>query len=299
MKRVISAVLAVAVILTAGCLSACEEKKEYPVTLGKVTVAQEPENIVVLNKNLADIVLTLGYEEKLASRGDEVNQKGMKVVPEVGDSQSPSVKAILNTKSELVLADNTLDPMVSDKLEKKGVTVFRFDEANTPKQVKGLYKKLGRILGGEISGTENAAKTYKELSSTLKSIGEASASDNTMIRTVAYLYIDNGVLKTFNKGSWGDTMLGLTGAMNVFKNAETEVVDNDSLSLSNPEFLIFADMDTYEYLMSGKIAKKLNALNNKPNRFIIPYDEITMQGDTSLDVLQKMIKKMFPQEFDL
>jgi hypothetical protein len=51
--------------------------------------------------------------------------------------------------------------------------------------------------------------------------------------------------------------------------------------------------------MSGKIAKKLNALNNKPNRFIIPYDEITMQGDTSLDVLQKMIKKMFPQEFDL
>lgn len=297
-KKLLSALLAVIITASSLVFTSCGEKSDYPVTLGSVTLKSEPENIVVLTKNLADVISTMGYDVKMVGRSDSVTQKGMQVVPSMGEAHSPSAASIDEAGAEVVFADKTLDLSVKAELEKNGTAVVMLDDANSPKQVKGLYKKLGRVLGGNVTGIKQGADSYSELSSTLKDVRDAAVSDtdSSIVRTIAYLYIDNGVLKTFTGNSWGSTMLGLTGAMNVFKNEKTDVVDNGSLALSNPDFVFCADKNTLSYIKSCDSLKKLGALSS--GVFILPLDELTMQGNTALEVLQNMLRDMYPEEFN-
>ena len=297
-RKILSALIAVMIIISSLTLTSCGEKKEYPVTLGQTVIEKEPEKIVVLTKNLADIISTIGYDVKMVGRSDEVTQKGVQVVPSMGTAHSPSVASMDEVGAEVIFADSTLDPGIKEKLEKKGMDVVILDTASTPKQVSGLYKKIGRVLGGDVTGTQEGREAYAKLSDTLKSVREAANNDsNNIVRTITYLYIDNGVLKTFNQNTWGSTMLGLTGAINVFKTAETDVVDNAALSLSNPDFIFCADKTTQEYIASSKSLKKLNALKTGAV-FIIPYDDITMQGNTALTTLETMLRNMYPEDFN-
>lgn len=294
-RKLLSALLAVMIILSSALFSSCGGESDYPVSFDEITIQQEPERIVVLSKNLADIISTMGYDVKMVGRSDEVTQKGLQVVPSVGSAQSPSAASIDEVKAEVVFSDaQGLDPSAEKAIKAKKIPIIKLDTAATPKQVRGIYKRTARILEGNVTGKKAGAESYDKLSETLKSVRDAAVSESDIIKTIAYLYMEDGVLKTFNQNTWGSTMLGLTGATNVFKSADTDVVDIKALALSNPDFIFCADKETQAYLSSQKDLKKLSALKTS---FILPYDEITMQGNTALSVLEDMLKKMYPEEF--
>ena len=278
--------LFLAFVLTAALFTSCGDEPEYPVKIGNITVDKEPQSIVILDKNLADIISAIGYDVKMTGRSDEVTQKGLKVVPEVGTSHDPSVTTIKEQKTDIVFANDTLNKTDIEKLEKAGITVARFENANTIKQLSSLYEKIGRMLGGNIQGKTKAKKAFREIKDTLKAVKTAAKRDKT-ITTLAYLYIDNGVLKTVNGGSWCSNLLSYTGSVNVFENAESDVVDIDKLTLANPDHLFVADKDVEQYLANSDVLGGLDALNGKT--FIIPYDDLQLQGFTSLDVIEQMM----------
>lgn len=286
-KKVLSVALAAVMLLgVAALFTSCGEDEEFPVEIGKIKIEKEPERIVILDKNLADIVSATGYDVKMVGRSDEVNQKGLNVVPSMGTAHDPSVTQIKKEKADIVFAGDTLNDADIKKLEKAGIVVAQFESANTLKQLKFLYIKIGRMLGGNITGKKAAVKAYNEIRDTLKAVKTAAKNDKT-VSTLAYLYTDNGVLKTVNSGSWAATLLGYTGSVNVFANEETDVVDLDTLLLANPNHIFVSDKDVKEYLETSEVLKNLSALSD--NTFIIPLDELSLQGFTSLDVMQKIM----------
>jgi ABC-type Fe3+-hydroxamate transport system substrate-binding protein len=293
-RKIISAVLAASMLAgSAAFLTSCGEPSDYPVKIGSKEIKTEPEKIVILDKNLTDIVSAIGYDGKLTGRSDEVNQKGVEVVPSVGTELDPSCDKIIKAGAEVVLSDGSIDDAAIKQLEKSGTKVFSFETANTPKQLSALYKKLGTILGGNVKGAEKAQKAYKELSDTMNDVKDALMG-YSVVKTACYLYIDNGVLKTAGPGTWASTMLGYTGAVNVFTNSKSDVVDISELRLSNPDYIFIDNENVADYLNSSEMLAKLKALDG--NIFTIPRDEITMQGFTALDVLEKMVKEMYPEE---
>lgn len=286
-KRTISIILAALMLIsTAAIMTSCGEESEYPVKIGKITIEKEPKKIVILDKNLADIISAIGYDVKMVGRSDEVNQKGLEVVPSMGTAQDPSVTQIKKEKTDIVFADSSLNEADVAKLKKSGITVAQFDEAHTMKQLSSLYEKIGRLLGGNITGKDKANEAYKDIKSTLKAVETAAKKDRT-IATIAYLYTDNGVLKTVNDGTWCSTLLSYTGSINVFANADSDVVDIKKLLLANPTYLFVADKKVEKYLDNSDVLKKLDALANRT--YVIPYDELTLQGYTALDVVKDMI----------
>lgn len=293
-RKILTATMALLLILTAIFSTSCSTESEYPVTIGNITLKSEPKNIVILNKNLADIISCIGYDVKMVGRSDEVNQKGMGVVPSVGLNANASPASIDELDANVVFADNSLDKSVADELKKKGITVVILENANTPKQVKNIYKQLGALLGGNITGKAKGKEACEMLFEELKDV-KAAVQTMDVVKTVCYLYTENGVLKTFNKGTWGANMLDFTGGINVFENSDTDVVVPENLMLSNPDYIFCADNDVIKYLKSSEKLKKLSALSK--NTSIISYDEINMQGDTALDVLEKMLKVMRPEDF--
>jgi len=294
-KRVLSAFMAVSMIFSlAFPLASCGALKEYPVTISEITLEQEPKNIVILDKNLTDIVSCIGYDIKLVGRSEEVNQKGLEVVPVVGNKADPSPKKIKELEADLVIADNTLDNSIRRKIIENGVQVVQFDEAQTKIQLKNLYENIGRVLGGNITGVAKADKEYDDFIETLDNIKYAAQADS-VVKTACYLYIDNGVLKTMNGASWGGIMLEDTGAMNIFANAETDVVDSEQFLLADPDFIFCDSQEVVDYLVYSDIYYDLSALEG--NTFVVPLQDITMQGYTALDVLESMLKDMYPEQF--
>lgn len=290
-RRILSAVMAISMLFS---LASCGGIKEYPVSVSEITVKEEPKNIVILDKNLTDIVSCIGYDIKLVGRSEEVNQKGLEIVPVVGSETDPSPTKIKNLEADLVIADKSLDDSIRRKIIENGTQVVQFDTAQTKTQLKNLYENVGRVLGGNITGVAKADKEYTDFIETLDNIRYAAQADS-VVKTVCYLYIENGVLKTMNGASWGGVMLEDTGGMNIFAHAETDVVDNDQLLLADPDFIFCDSQEVVDYLSYSDVLYSLNALEN--NTTIVPLQDITMQGYTALDVLETMLKSMYPEQF--
>lgn len=295
MKKILSLILTAVIALSALAFTSCSGKNEYPVTAYGITINEEPENIVILNKNLADIISCIGYNEKLVGRSDSVNQKGMHVVESVGSASEPSYDKIKKLKTDIVFADKSLKTEAKTKLEKNNIQVIIPKNADTPEEIKKLYLILGSVLGGNISGKAKAKKAYNILFDSLDGVKDA-VTEKDVVRTICYLYYDNDVIKTVTQNDWGAKMLDYTGAANVFMNDKEKEVNLRKLLRSNPDYIFCSDKKVIEELKSHKkLVKYLSAL--KKNRCIIPYDEITMQGDTSLDTLKKMLQFMYPEDF--
>lgn len=292
-RKIIASLLALVTVFCSLSISSCGEKSEYPVQIGGTVINKEPENIVILNKNLADIISCIGYDIKLAGRSDEVDLKGMEVVPSVGAASDPSIDKIIKLKADVVFADESLNPKIKSALKTKGVTVITPENADTVKQLKKLYKQLGSILGGNITGKEKGAEAFDSLYESLKDVRDA-VDDKGIVRTICYLYYD-GKIRTMNSGTWGAEMLGFTSASNVFKNEKSDVVNLKTLKLSNPDFIFCGDMRIVKYLRKKPAFKNLSAI--KKNIHIIRLDDINAQGDSALDTLRKMLKHMYPEDF--
>ncbi len=295
-KRIISALIALMMVFSATILSSCGEEPEYPVTVGGITVNSEPHNAVILDKNTADIISCIGYDVKMSGRSDEVDQKGFKVVPSVGTAAVPSVSAIEKLNADIVFANDALDPTVLSELEGKGITVVSLEPANTPKQLKNLYCKLGMILGGKNEGKQTSEEAFDDLYNTYKELRDAAEnSTNTQI-TVCYLYMDNGVLKTTAKGSWGNTMLSYTGTFNVFQNETSDTVDPEMLRRANPAYIFCDCEEVVEYLKTSDVLGHLDALNGKT--VVVPYSDFMTQGYTGLSALRTILNTIFPSGDD-
>ena len=73
LKQALAAMVASAVCLAllAGCSGGGEDissgaaREDYPVTVSDVTINEEPQEVVVLSQNLADVILAMNYEFSL------------------------------------------------------------------------------------------------------------------------------------------------------------------------------------------------------------------------------------------
>lgn len=293
-KKFLALALALMIAVCSLALGSCSDKAEFPVTVDGITINAEPKNIVVLDKNLADIITCIGYVEKLAGRSDDVNQKGMHVVPSVGKTDEADASSIKKLKPDVVFADNKLSKKTASALKKSGIPVVIIKKAHIPQELKKVYIKIGEVLGGKFSGKSKAKKAYKDLYEDLTDIKDI-ISDKKIVKTVCYLYNDGGELKTLVGGKWEAQVLGFTGAVNVFGSFNKEKLDIKKLAVSNPDFIFCDSKKIIKQLKSNKKLKKLSALEN--NTHVIKFDEISMQGDTALDALEKMLRHMYPEDF--
>lgn len=293
-KKFLALLLTVIIAVCPFALGSCSDKADFPVNVDGVSINSEPKNIVVLDKNLADIIICIGYVEKLAGRSDDVNQKGMHVVPSVGKADEADVSSIKKLKPDLIFADSKFDEKTASELSKNGIPVIKIKKAHIPEKLKKVYLKIGEALGGKFTGKSKAKKAYKRLYADLTNIKDI-ITDKKIVKTVCYLYNGDGVVKALIGGKWEAQLLGFTGAVNVFGSFSDDKLNTKKLLIANPDYIFCADKKIIKQLNNNKKLKKLSALKNHTH--VIKYDEITMQGDTAFEVLEKMLRHMYPEDF--
>lgn len=155
MKKVISVLLTATLAFSAATVfSGCDSEKDYPVTVANLTIKEEPENIVVLSPETADIISYIGYDVKMVGRSDEVDQEFLSVVPSVGAAHIPSIDKIKESEADIVFADVDIDSTAVKALEEEGIMVISIAPPENVAELETAYVTLGKILGGEITGTD-------------------------------------------------------------------------------------------------------------------------------------------------
>ena len=295
MKKLIAGILcAVLVLGTALSLSGCGDKN-YPVKIANLTIDKEPKSIVVLDPNSADIISYMGYDVKIVGRSREVDQKYLGVAPVMGSAVSPSVQDIIDSGATVVFANEGLNDDFEQSLEKEGIAVIKMSVAETPKQLETNYHTIGKILGGNDDGDAKAASSYDKLISAMEQRkSEASAKNATALDTVCYLYYEQGGLRLMTSGTYGDMLLGYTGSVNVAVNIDENKVDVNTLKVANPKYIFYADDSTLKAVQADPVLSKLAAVTGGKT-MQITKDEMSRQGLTALETLEKMIGFIHPE----
>ena len=295
MKKLIAGILcAVLVLGTALSLSGCGDKN-YPVKIANLTINKEPKSIVVLDPNSADIISYMGYDVKIVGRSREVDQKYLDVAPVMGSAVSPSVQDIIDSGATVVFANEGLNDDFEQSLEKEGIAVIKMSVAETPKQLETNYHTIGKILGGNDDGDAKAASSYDKLISAMEQRkSEASAKNATALDTVCYLYYEQGGLRLMTRGTYGDMLLGYTGSVNVAVNIDENKVDVNTLKVANPKYIFYADDSTLKAVQADPVLSKLAAVTGGKT-MQITKDEMSRQGLTALETLEKMIGFIHPE----
>ncbi len=296
MKKLITillaGVLALSVMLTfAGCGSG-----DYPVSVANLVIDSEPENIVVLDPVAADIIDYIGYEVKMVGRSDEVDQEWLSVAPSVGSAVSPDVNAIISSEADIVFATEELSDPSRQSLEDEGITVVTIAEASTQTQMETNYKTIGKILGGEETGVAKAEQAYSDLLDNMQQIMDSvdSARESDIPYEVCYLYMEDDMLKMMTSGTYGDMLLGYTGAVNIAVNVTDNAVEVSTLKVANPEYVFYGDEATLEYAKRNDTLNSLSAFKDNKTLMITP-DQMSRQGRTAIETLQTMVDFMYPE----
>ena len=296
MKRTISLFLILALLLScavffAGCSG--ETSKEYPVTIGDVTIDKEPESIVVLNDAIADIISYSDFDYKMVGRAITCDQEFLRIVPSVGTPDNPAVDTIVQKGADLVIADSTLSQKSRDKIIAEGINVVVLDPATDTESLKALYSTLGTLLGGNVKGKAKGEKAYNSL---FDMLGQFKSATTGVAKTAAYLYLDvNGRLCTFVKGTLEQKIFGYNGAINVLSNQEEPAVDATQLRLGQPTCIFYSDPSVLDYLRNDDKLMNLVALRND-KVYQIPLKCFSRLGTTCEQAVYEMVDFLNKQD---
>ena len=280
--KIISIALAVVTMLSAVALfSGCSDG-EYPVEVANITIESQPKNIVVLDAPTADILIATGYDRYIVGRSDEVDQQSIAVAPSVGSYENPDTDKIINSGTNLVFAGQSINEDAKKKLQDKGIQVVTMSHGHTPKQVETK------------TGAKKGEDTYNELLDKMNNYKQQVNNRNSgILDTVCYLYTEDDRLKMMTSGTYGDMLLGYTGAVNAAVNISDNNVDVATLKIANPNFIFYADKATLDKIKGDTTLASLGAV--KTGKILeVSLEEMSRPGNTALEALEKMVYFMYP-----
>ena len=97
-----------------------------------------------------------------------------------------------------------------------------------------------------------------------------------------------------NNGTYVDMLMGYTGAVNVAVNAQERNVDVSTLKIANPNFIFYDSEQTLDVIRNDKVLSQLDAVKGD-HIMMVTQKQVSRQGLTALDTLEKMIYFMHPQ----
>ena len=245
-------------------------KNDYPITINGVTLNSQPTGVAVLSQNIADVILTGGFEATLKAKSEDCTQEDLSILPNLTIDDAQEMKSL-------------------------GVTLVLVDEAPTAKSrddCKRLYREVGSAMVGGNTGYTKGEKACDNVFYTLDDITRLVPSTGTQY-TACYLYDLEGHAATGN--SLFGSLISYAGFFNSFGNELNNEIDINTLQVANP-YYIFCATGLKEQLEQSENFKNLDAVKNGR---VYEMDPSLMQrqGNTMLDTVTTMLKHVYPELF--
>ena len=199
----------------------------------------DTSRIVVLNEAIAEIVVSLGFIDKIIGRDATTTLDALAKVPEVSSGHDISAESVLELQPTLVIGDTRSGPPEAiQQLRGAGVSILLAPEVWKLSDIAPRIELIATALGATKSGVALLDDTQKSISNALKTLG----ADQNAPR-VAFVYV-RGTASVFllgGKESGADEMIRSAGGIDVgsdlglaaFTPLTTEAIVN-----ANPEIIV-------------------------------------------------------------
>lgn len=253
-----------------------DTQKPYPVQIGHDVVQEKPKSVVVLDDNVADILIACGYKDKIVGRTSDCTQKDIEKVEVMGSDHNPKIEAVNNVKADVIFASTEIKYRDYSTLKENNKTVLRVSSAKNEESLKSLYVNLCRVMEGNIQGeTVGSSKATAVISAVNK------YEKQPIIAKGCYLFKldDNSAI---TNDMYSNTILKYAGIQNI----ATENNKNGNMPIAQIlsadkqagfPFYIICEKGLKAKILSDNRFATSNVVNK--NRIIeIPSSLITRQG---------------------
>lgn len=316
MKRIIAAVLSF--MLLVGCMSALAE--EGPVVIenmGRTTTYETaPESAVALSYSIAEIMVALGLEDKIAAIApsmyilDQVSEEYRGTVGSFplleGNYGVPTLETVLDTNAEFVFGDSysfyARSVGTPEDFEAAGVKVYATEgtyyKDATFENIYNDILNIGRIFRVE----ERAEELVAQLRERAAAVEEKVAG----LEPVSVFYFDSDTGGGVDMSTIGNTglqslMVQMAGGENIFGDVEGQfiTVSWEDIVDSDPDYIIVCD-----YYGEGYAEEKIEGMKTNPatmdmdavknDRFIIVPGLAMFPSLECMDVVELMAESLHP-----
>ena len=257
-----------------------ENRFDYPVTVGNVVFDSAPTNVAVLSDNLADIIIACGYEGKLAAVSDSCTNEALSILPSVGTADEPSKKELSRLGIDLVIGDESIDPVYKEELIASGTDVLIIKPATNENELKKLYNSIASILGGGYNGKMKAMSSLESIQNEVDEI-KAHFGEENVVTTGCYIYsLEDDQCTVAYGDCYVSSLFDAAAVTNILAEDDNGFVGIDMLLKSNPD-IIFCDTGIADQIANNSDLKSLKAFTDG-KIFTLPKKYVQLQGKTRI-----------------
>ncbi|MFZ9333682.1 MAG: heme/hemin ABC transporter substrate-binding protein [Ilumatobacteraceae bacterium] len=204
----------------------------------EVTVT-DSSRIIVLNEAIAEIVISLGFADKIIGRDATTTLAALESIPKVSSGHDISAESVLELKPTLVIGDTRSGPPEAiQQLRGAGVPIVLAPEVWKLSDIAPRIKLIADALGADTFGTKLLDTTQNDINQALNTLDSSTASPR-----VAFIYV-RGTASVFllgGKESGADEMIRSAGGIDVgtdLKLASFTPLTSEAIVNANPEIMV-------------------------------------------------------------
>ena len=242
MKRILAMLLALTALFTAILpLSGCGEGDEkdaqgtYPVSVAGVTIEKRPEIITCLSANYAQIIVDMGYASLLDGRPGDCELPQLQAAAPCGTAKTPSVDAIVNLGTELLIVDTTTSIETLQLLADTGITILQLIEPNTRTGFLNLYRCIGTAMNGNGAGYDAGEAAAQSILTQLDSI-ERAVMFETPVNVC--LFTNDTLTECISGDMLASYLIEIAGGFNVSIESTNGYSNMETIIASSPDIIL-------------------------------------------------------------
>ncbi len=204
----------------------------------EVTIA-DSSRIIVLNEAIAEIVISLGFADKIIGRDATTTLAALMAIPEVSSGHDISAESVLELKPTLVIGDTRSGPPEAiQQLRGAGVPIVIAPEVWKLSDIAPRIKLIASALGVSSFGIKLLDATQSDINQALNTLDPATRKPR-----VAFIYV-RGTASVFllgGKESGADEMIRSAGGIDVGTDlnlAAFTPLTSEAIVNANPEIIV-------------------------------------------------------------
>lgn len=300
LKKIISLSLSIAMLTAiSGCdvssvsnqisekISNSNKITDYPVQVGRDKINSKPEKVLVLDDNVADILIACGYTDKIVGCSTDCTQAELTEVKKYGSNINPRTDIISKANADIIFASPDVSHEDYKDMKKSGTVVLRIAPANSIDSLNTLYSNICTIMSGNIEGDKLGMDYAKAVTDNME-----KAISKTVVKG-CYIY-DVDKEKAVTNDMFENDILKYAGVQNIATELDVAGALPVSKILASDKqqgfaFYILCEKGIKDKILQSNTFKNSNVVNK--NRVIeIPSEYLLRQGNSAIEGINYIAK---------
>lgn len=206
----------------------------------KETDATQEIRVVSVSKHLTEMMFALGKgHDIVACDLTSSYPDSAKLLPTVGYHRALNPEGIISMKPDLVIHANDIGPAtVVPQLEKIGLHIKTFGNANSFDSAKMVLLELGRFFGAERRADSIVAKMDSDMLH-IKQLQQQQLKDSPTVMIIHYGQANNNFFVMSGRNGAGDRMIRAAGGIPAgYDGKGARQLSAEAIAAANPDIII-------------------------------------------------------------